>query len=86
MEIILLENIINSCFLNVINFTAKPYTSALSALTDEEKNQGSVCIDIGAGTTSISVFIDGSIGSKNFTAYTMDFTKKYVEINSDYRS
>ncbi len=56
-----LENIINSCFLNVINFTAKPYTSALSALTDEEKNQGSVCIDIGAGTTSISVFIDGSI-------------------------
>ena len=56
-----LENIINSCFLNVNNFTAKPYTSALSALTDEEKNQGSVCIDIGAGTTSISVFIDGSI-------------------------
>jgi len=56
-----LENIINSCFLNVTNFTAKPYTSALSALTDEEKNQGSVCIDIGAGTTSISVFIDGSI-------------------------
>lgn len=56
-----LENIINSCFLNVNNFTAKPYTSALSALTDEEKNQGSVCIDIGAGTTSISVFLDGSI-------------------------
>ena len=25
-------------------------------------------------------------GSKKFTAYTMDFTKKYVEINSDYRS
>ena len=25
-------------------------------------------------------------GSKNFTAYTMDFTKKYIEINSDYRS
>ena len=25
-------------------------------------------------------------GSKNFTVYTMDFTKKYVEINADYRS
>ena len=25
-------------------------------------------------------------GSKNFTAYTMDLTKKYIEINSDYRS
>ena len=25
-------------------------------------------------------------GSDNFTVYTMDFTKKYVEINADYRS
>ena len=25
-------------------------------------------------------------GSKHFTAYTMDFTKKYIEINADYRS
>jgi len=25
-------------------------------------------------------------GSKNFSAYTMDLTKKYIEINSDYRS
>ena len=55
-----LENIINNCFLNVINFTAKPLTSGISALTDEEKNQGSVCIDIGAGKTSVSTFIDGS--------------------------
>ncbi len=32
----------------------------------------------------ISVYI-GS-GNKNFTAYTMDLTKKYIEINADYRS
>ena len=25
-------------------------------------------------------------GSKNFTSYTMDLTKKYIEINADYRS
>ena len=25
-------------------------------------------------------------GKKNFTVYTMDFTKKYIEINADYRS
>ena len=25
-------------------------------------------------------------GSKNFKAYTMDFSKKYIEINADYRS
>jgi len=34
----------------------------------------------------IDLNVDLSIGSKNFTAYTMDFTKKYIEINSDYRS
>jgi glutamate N-acetyltransferase / amino-acid N-acetyltransferase len=34
----------------------------------------------------IDIIVDISIGSKNFTAYTMDFTKKYIEINSDYRS
>ena len=25
-------------------------------------------------------------GSKSFTVYTMDFTKKYIDINTDYRS
>ena len=25
-------------------------------------------------------------GKKNFTCYTMDFTQKYISINSDYRS
>ena len=35
---------------------------------------------------NIEIFIDGSKGSKNFTAYTMDFTKKYIDINADYRS
>ncbi len=28
----------------------------------------------------------GNIGDKSFKAYTMDFTKKYIEINADYRS
>ena len=34
----------------------------------------------------IDITVDLNIGGKNFTAYTMDFTKKYIEINSDYRS
>ena len=34
----------------------------------------------------IDLTIDLSIGSKKFTAYTMDLTKKYIEINADYRS
>jgi glutamate N-acetyltransferase / amino-acid N-acetyltransferase len=34
----------------------------------------------------IDVSIDIATGKKNFTAFTMDLTKKYIEINSDYRS
>ena len=36
--------------------------------------------------SNIDIDVDFSNGSKNFTAYTMDFTKNYIEINSDYRS
>ena len=34
----------------------------------------------------VDIMVDIKKGSKNFTVYTMDFTKKYIEINSDYRS
>ena len=34
----------------------------------------------------IEIYVDFISGSKNFTAYTMDLTKKYIEINADYRS
>tara|TARA_Y100000817_G_C16845122_1_gene539718 strand:+ start:579 stop:1880 length:1302 start_codon:yes stop_codon:yes gene_type:complete len=35
---------------------------------------------------SIKITLDINLGKKNFTCYTMDFTKKYLEINSNYRS
>ena len=35
---------------------------------------------------SIDISINLNVGVKNFTAYTMDLTKKYIEINADYRS
>jgi len=35
---------------------------------------------------SINISINLNMGLKNFTAYTMDLTKKYIEINADYRS
>ena len=35
---------------------------------------------------TIDIEVDVSSGSKNFTTFTMDLTKKYIEINSDYRS
>ena len=35
---------------------------------------------------NIEINIDISNGTKSFTVYTMDLTKKYIEINADYRS
>ena len=35
---------------------------------------------------NIEIIVHASSGSKNFTAYTMDLTKKYIQINADYRS
>ena len=35
---------------------------------------------------SIDILVNLNMGSKSFTAYTMDLTKKYIEINADYRS
>ena len=34
----------------------------------------------------IDLIVNLNIGNKDFTAYTMDLTKEYIEINADYRS
>ena len=34
----------------------------------------------------IDITVDLNLGKKNFTAYTMDLTEKYIKINADYRS
>ena len=34
----------------------------------------------------IEIIVDLNAGNKNFSSYTMDLTKKYIEINSDYRT
>ena len=36
--------------------------------------------------SNIEIKVNVASGNKNFTAYTMDLTKKYIEINTDYRS
>ena len=35
---------------------------------------------------NIDINVDLFTGVKSFTAFTIDFTKKYIEINADYRS
>ena len=36
--------------------------------------------------SNIEITVNVGSGNKNFIAYTMDLTKKYIEINADYRS
>jgi cell division protein FtsA len=47
--------------LNVLDVVFTGWASALSVLTDTEKELGVTLLDIGAGTTSISIFEEGSI-------------------------
>ena len=37
-------------------------------------------------SSDIEINVNVGTGKKNFTAYTMDLTKKYIEINANYRS
>ena len=36
--------------------------------------------------SNIEINVNVANGNKNFTAYTMDLTKNYIEINANYRS
>ncbi|MGN7770426.1 cell division protein FtsA [Phyllobacterium sp. 22552] len=54
-----LELCVNRCHLSVEAMIATPYASGLSALVDDEAEMGAACIDMGGGTTTISVFSEG---------------------------
>ena len=51
-----------------------------------DKNYSEEKVSIYMKNDSIEITVDIGIGKKSFTAYTMDLTKDYIEINSDYRS
>ncbi|MEM6847417.1 MAG: cell division protein FtsA [Pseudomonadota bacterium] len=52
---------IHRCHLDVAGVVAAPYAAGLAALVDDEGELGAVCIDIGAGTSSIAIFSDGNL-------------------------
>lgn len=56
-----LELCINRAHLTVEGMVATPYASGLSALVDDEMQLGCACIDMGGGTTTISVFAEGKL-------------------------
>lgn len=54
-----LATVIDRCHLDTAERVASPYASALACTVDDEKEMGVTVIDMGAGTTSVSVFIEG---------------------------
>ncbi|NVK33756.1 MAG: cell division protein FtsA [Rhodobacteraceae bacterium] len=54
-----LELCINRGHLHVETMVATPYASGLSTLVDDESELGVACIDMGGGTTTLSVFVEG---------------------------
>jgi cell division protein FtsA len=55
-----LELAINRCHLEVETLVATPYAAGLAALVDDEAELGVACIDMGGGTTTISIFMAAS--------------------------
>lgn len=56
-----LELCINRAHLTVEGVVATPYASGLAALVDDEVELGCAAIDMGGGTTTISVFAEGKL-------------------------
>jgi len=54
-----LELSINRSHLSVERLVATPYASGLAVLVDDEMEMGAACIDMGGGTTTMSVFVNG---------------------------
>ncbi|MEO8531169.1 MAG: cell division protein FtsA [Deltaproteobacteria bacterium] len=48
---------IKRCDLELAGIASAGYTSALSALVEDEQELGAACVDMGGGTTSLSIFL-----------------------------
>ena len=54
-----IELCINRAHLSVETVVATPYAAGLAALVDDEAQMGCACVDMGGGTTTLSIFMDG---------------------------
>jgi cell division protein FtsA len=54
-----LELCVNRSHLTVERMVATPYASGLATLVDDETEMGAACVDMGGGTTTLSVFAEG---------------------------
>ncbi len=55
-----LARCVERCHLELADLVVSPYASALACLDDDEAELGAVCVDMGGGTTTVSVFVEGS--------------------------
>src|SRR6202008_3865124 len=51
--------VVERCHLNVEAMAASPYVAGLSVLTDDEADLGAAVVEMGAGTTTISIYSGG---------------------------
>jgi cell division protein FtsA len=56
-----LSTVVNRCHLDIEARVASPYASGLACLVEDERDLGVTCIDMGGGTTSMSVFLSGQL-------------------------
>ena len=59
---------INRCHLEVETVVATPYASGLAVLVDDEAELGAACVDMGGGTTTLSVFHQGEFAHADAVA------------------
>ena len=56
-----LKTCVARCHLDLQALAVSSYAAGLSALVEDETDLGVVCIDMGGGTTSIAVFLEGEV-------------------------
>ncbi|MGB8274296.1 MAG: cell division protein FtsA [Alphaproteobacteria bacterium] len=56
-----LSSCVGRCHLDIESFVVSPYASGLACLVEDEIDLGVTCIDMGGGTTTIAVFLDGNV-------------------------
>ena len=56
-----LQTCVARCHLDIESMVVSPYASALATLVEDEMELGVACIDMGGGTTTISVFFEGQM-------------------------
>ena len=63
-----LLHVVERAYLSVAGIAPAPYASGLAATTEEERRLGTICIDMGAGATTLSMFAEGQLLSVDTVA------------------